>query len=156
MDKERLKIGKKRALHLLERKDYCKRELVERLQKDGYETELIEEIIAYIDRFHYLDDVRVAGSYIRVRKHQKSKRELEYKLKQRGISDEDIALAMEENYETEDETSQEQLAIKKYLQKYHLEEDGIETLSYEEKQKIATKLYRKGFASEEIRRQLQM
>ena len=156
MDNERLKIGKKRALHLLERKDYSKRELIERLQKDGYETELIEEIIAYVDSFHYLDDVRVAGSYIRVRKHQKSKRELEYKLKQRGISDEDIALAMEENYDMEDGTSQEELAIKKYLQKYHLEEDGIEMLSYEEKQKIATKLYRKGFASEEIRRQLQM
>ena len=58
---------------------------------------------------------------------------------------------MEENYEMEDGTSQEELAIKKYLQKYHLEE-----LSYEEKQKIATKLYRKGFASEEIRKQLQM
>ena len=151
MDNERLKIGKKRALHLLERKDYSKRELVERLQKDGYETELIEEIIAYVDSFHYLDDVRVAGSYIRVRKHQKSKRELEYKLKQRGISDEDIALAMEENYETEDGISQEALAIQKYLQKYQVEE-----LSYEEKQKIAMKLYRKGYASEEIRKQLQI
>ena len=138
MDKERLKIGKKRALHLLERKDYSKRELIERLQKDGYETELIEEIIAYVDSFHYLDDVRVAGSYIRVRKNQKSKRELEYKLKQRGISDEDIALAMEENYEMEDGISQEALAIQKYLQKYQVEE-----LSYEEKQKIAMKLYRK-------------
>lgn len=156
MDNERLKIGKKRALHLLERKDYSKRELIERLQKDAYETELIEEIIAYVDSFHYLDDVRVAGAYIRVRKHQKSKKELEYKLKQRGISDEDIALAMEENYEMEDGTSQEQLAIKKYFQKYHLEEDEIEMLSYEEKQKMATKLYRKGFASEEIRKQLQM
>ena len=80
MDNERLKIGKKRALHLLERKDYSKRELVERLQKDGYEIELIEEIIAYVDSFHYLDDVRVAGAYIRVRKHQKSKRELAEKI----------------------------------------------------------------------------
>ena len=151
MDKERLKIGKKRALHLLERKDYSKRELIQRLEKDSYETELIEEIIAYVDSFHYLDDVRVAGSYIRVRKHQKSKRELEYKLKQRGISEEDIALAMEENYETEDGISQEALAIQKYLQKYQVEE-----LSYEEKQKIAMKLYRKGYASEEIRKQLQI
>lgn len=151
MDNERLKIGKKRALHLLERKDYSKRELIQRLEKDGYEAELIEKIIAYVDSFHYLDDVRVAGSYIRVRKHQKSRRELEYKLKQRGISEEDIALAMEENYETEEGISQEALAIKKYLQKYQLEE-----LSYEEKQKIAVKLYRKGYASEEIRNQLNL
>ena len=151
MDNEHLKIGKKRALHLLERKDYSKRELIQRLEKDGYEAELIEKIIAYVDSFHYLDDVRVAGSYIRVRKHQKSRRELEYKLKQRGISEEDIALAMEENYETEEGISQEALAIKKYLQKYQLEE-----LSYEEKQKIAVKLYRKGYASEEIRNQLNL
>ena len=156
MDKERLKIGKKRALHLLERKDYSKKELIERLQKDGYESELIVEIIEYVDSFHYLDDIRVAGSYIRVRKHQKSKRELEYKLKQRGISDEDIAFAMEENYENEDGTSQEELAIRKYLQKYHLEEGELEALSYEEKQKIAVKLYRKGYASEEIKKQLRM
>lgn len=151
MDEERLKIGKKRALHLLERKDYSKRELIQRLEKDGYEVELIEEIIAYIDSFHYLDDVRVAGSYIRVRKHQKSRRELEYKLKQRGISEEDIALAMEENYNIEEGISQEALAIQKYLQKYQMGE-----LSYEEKQKIAMKLYRKGYASEEIRKQLQI
>ena len=154
MDNERLKIGKKRALHLLERKDYSKKELIERLQKDGYETELIEEIIAYVDSFHYLDDVRVAGAYIRVRKHQKSKRELEYKLKQRGISEEDIALAMEENYETEDGISEEEIAIQKYLKKYHLEESELTNLSYEEKQKIAVKLYRKGYASEKIRKQL--
>ena len=112
---------------------------------------MIEEIISYIDSFHYLDDVRVAGSYIRVRKHQKSRRELEYKLKQRGISEEDIALAMEENYNIEEGISQEALAIQKYLQKYQMGE-----LSYEEKQKIAMKLYRKGYASEEIRKQLQI
>lgn len=151
MDEEQLKQGKKRALYLLSNKDYSKRELIEKLEKDGYQKEWIEEILTYLDGFHYLDDVRVAGSYIRVRKSQKSRRELEYKLRQRGISEEDIALAMEENYETDEENSQEKLAIKKYLQRYQLEE-----LKFEEKQKIAGKLYRKGFSKEEIRKQLQM
>lgn len=151
MDEEQFKQGKKRALYLLGRKEYSRKELIERLEKDEYEKEVIEEILIYMDSFHYLDDVRVAGSYIRIRKSQKSKRELEYKLKQRGISEEDIALAMEENYETQEGNSQEELAIQKYLQKYCLEE-----LKFEEKQKIAGKLYRKGFSKEEIRKQLQM
>ncbi len=151
MDEEQLKQGKKRALYLLGRKEYSRKELIERLEKDGYEKEVIEEILIYMDSFHYLDDVRVAGSYIRIRKSQKSKRELEYRLKQRGISEEDIVLAMEENYETQEGYSQEELAIQKYLQKYCLQE-----LKFEEKQKIAGKLYRKGFSKEEIRKQLQM
>ena len=61
-------------------------------------------------------------------------------------------LAMEENYAEEDGCSAEVVAIQKYLQKYSL----LEEISYEEKQKIATKLYRKGFSIEEIRTQLQM
>ena len=85
----------KRALDLLQRRDYAKKELIERLEKDGYEKDMIDEIIVYIEGFHYLDDVRVAGSYIRSKKGQKSKREIEYRLKQRGISSEAIAIAME-------------------------------------------------------------
>ncbi len=152
MNVERLKQGKKRALHLLEKRDYSRQELFARLEKEGYEQEEIEEILCYLDSFHYLDDVRVASTFIRIRKHQKSKRELEYKLRQRGISQEDIVLAMEENYAEEDGCSAEVVAIQKYLQKYSL----LEEISYEEKQKIATKLYRKGFSIEEIRTQLQM
>lgn len=150
--KERLLKGKKRALRLLERKDYSRQELINRLQKDGYETELIEQIIQYVDSFHYLDDVRVAGSFIRGRKEYKSRRELEYLLKQKGISEEDIELALEENYRNEDGISQEEAAIRKQLQKYHVDENGLAELSFEEKQKIAAKLYRKGFASDKIKK----
>lgn len=150
--KECLLKGKKRALRLLERKDYSRQELINRLQKDGYETELIEQIIQYVDSFHYLDDVRVAGSFIRGRKEYKSRRELEYLLKQKGISEEDIELALEENYRNEDGISQEEAAIRKQLQKYHVDENGLAELSFEEKQKIAAKLYRKGFASDKIKK----
>lgn len=148
--------GKKRALRLLERKDYTKKELAERLQKDGYEQDIIEEIFAYLDVFHYLDDGRVAGSYIRCRKEYKSKRELAYLLKQKGVSDEEIELAIEENYKNEDGGSQEEVAIMRQLKKYHVDEDSLEDMSYEQKQKIAARLYRKGFEADKIKRLLQM
>ena len=155
-EKELLIKGKKRALRLLERKDYSRKELSDKLKKDGYAEELVKKIIEYIDNYHYLDDIRVAGSYIRSRMGYKSKRELEYMLKQKGISEEEIDSAMEENYKNDDNIPQEEVAIRKYLQKFHVDEDSFYDLSFEEKQKIAAKLYRKGFASEKIRKILQM
>jgi len=147
---ELLLKGKKRALRLLERKDYSRKELENRLLKDGYEPELAEEIIAYVDSYHYLDDARVAENYIRGRKSYKSKRELQYLLKQKGIDEEDIFNAMEENYTDEEE------AILRFLRKFHADEECIDEMTYEEKQKVAAKLYRKGFEQDKIRKMLQM
>lgn len=155
-EKELLLKGKKRALRLLERKDYSRKELTDRLFKDGYSEELVGQIIDYVDSFHYLDDTRVAGSYIRSRKEFKSKRELQYMLKQKGISDEEIDLAIEENYKNEDGISQEEIAIRRHLAKYHVTEEALQKMTYEEKQKIAAKLYRKGFEQDKIRKLLQM
>lgn len=155
-EKELLLKGKKRALRLLERKDYSRKELTDKLIKDGYTEELIEQIIAYIDSYHYLDDTRVAGSFIRGKKEYKSKRELEFMLKQKGIAEEEITIAMEEYYKNEDGIAQEEVTIARYLQKFHVDKDGLENMTYEEKQKIAAKLYRKGFDSEKIRKMLQM
>ena len=155
-EKELLLKGKKRALRLLERKDYSRKELTEKLLKDGYEETTVEQIIAYVDSFRYLDDSRVAGSFIRGKKDYKSKRELEYLLKQKGISEEEIDAAMEENYKNEDGVAQEEVAIARYLRKYHADSEQLEEMSYEEKQKVAAKLYRKGFDSDKIRKLLQM
>ena len=154
--KELLLKGKKRALRLLERKDYSRKELTGKLLKDGYEEDIVNQIIEYVDSFHYLDDSRVAGSFIRGRKDIKSKRELEFLLKQKGISEEEICVAMEENYKNEDGIAQEEVAIERHLRKFHVTEEELEKMSYEEKQKIAAKLYRKGFDSDKIRKMLQM
>ena len=154
-EKELLLKGKKRALRLLERKDYSRKELIDKLVKDGYEQTMIEQIISYVDSYHYLDDSRVAGSFIRGKKEYKSKREIEMLLKQKGISDEEILMAMEEHYTNEDGMNQEELAITRILRKYRVE-DSLPEMTYEEKQKIAAKLYRKGFASDTIRKLLQM
>ncbi len=155
-EKELLIKGKKRALRLLERKDYSRKELWNRLKKDGYDENLTEQIISYVDSYHYLDDVRVAGNYVRSKKEYKSKRELEFLLKQKGINEDDILLALEENYINEDGVAQEELAIARYMRKYQVTESMLEEMTYEEKQKVAVKLYRKGFDSEKIRKMLQM
>jgi len=155
-EKELLIKGKKRALRLLERKDYSRKELIDKLKKDGYTDDLVEKIIEYIDSYHYLDDVRVAESYIRSRMGYKSKRELEYMLKQKGISEEEIDLAMMQNYKNEENVPQEEVAIRRQLQKYHVTDESLQELSYEEKQKIAARLFRKGFEAEKIKKVLRV
>ncbi len=155
-EKELLQKGKKRALRLLERKDYTQKELVNKLKKDGYSEELVEKIIEYIDGYHYLDDTRVAENFIRGRMEYKSKRELEYMLKQKGISEAEIDIVMTENYKNEEGIPQEEVAIRRQLQKYHITNDSLEELSYEEKQKVAAKLFRKGFAAETIKKVLRV
>lgn len=154
--KELLLKGKKRALRLLEQKDYSRKELADKLKKDGYTDEFVGKIIEYIDSYHYLDDTRVAGSYIRGRMGNKSKKELEYMLKLKGISEEEIEQAMDENYKNEEGIPQEELAIQKFLKKYHIDEETLSELTYEEKQKLAAKLYRKGFETDKIKKLLQM
>jgi len=155
-EKELLLKGKKRALRLLERKDYSRKELIDKLKKEGYTENLVDKIIEYIDSYHYLDDSRVAGNYIRSRMGYKSKRELEYKLKQKGISEEEIDAAMGENYKNEENIPQEEVAIRKFLQKYQINDESVIDVSLEEKQKLAAKLYRKGFDLDKIRKILQM
>lgn len=170
---ERLLQGKKRAMHLLEHRDYSRKGLTEKLVRDGYEEDLISEIIAYLDSYHYLDDVRYAESLIRSRKTTKSRRELMYYLKTKGISEEAIEMAMESNYhmkeeivcqpygeaelsDAEPELSPETTAIRRQLQKYCATEEELLTMDYAAKQKIAAKLYRKGYSEENIRRELHL
>lgn len=153
---ELLKRGKKRALHILERRDYSRKELRDKLTEGEYPEEIQKEIFDYLDRFHYLDDKRVAGAFIRSKKENKSRRELEFLLHRKGISDEDIAISMEENYKTESGESQEEQSVRQQLLKFKVREEDLETISYEEKQKIAAKLYRKGFSGESIRSLLHM
>lgn len=148
--------GKRYAMHLLEKRDYARAGLEEKLRKEGYEGEIAEEILAYLDGYHYLDDVRYAGNLIRSRKNGKSKREICAMLRQRGISETDAQTALQLYYRTEaDETGEgeppEWEAIRSQLRKYHVTEEAVEELEFEEKQRLAAKLYRKGFASENIK-----
>lgn len=159
LKQEMIMVGKRYAMHLLVKKDYARGELAAKLEKEGYEGEIEEAIFSYLDSFHYLDDVRYAGMLIRGRKEQKSQREIRHLLKKKGISEEDIELAMENCYymeEAEEGALPEEAAIKRQMVKYHVTEETLEKMDYLEKQKLAAKLYRKGFAQDNIRKMLRL
>lgn len=138
-----VKRARKRTLFLLEKMDRTESQLRMKLRQGFYDEELIEDAIAYAKRFHYLDDARFAANYVRYRKAQKSRRQLQMELMGKGISRDLIEQALEAEYQEE---SEEELILK-WVEKKHY---SGKTADLKEKQKMYQFLMRKGFRSEDI------
>ena len=139
--------AKQKALAVLKRADQSESELRRKLKQSEYPEEIIEKTIAYVYSYHYLDDKRYAESYLRYKSSSKSRRQMINELRQKGVTKEDIESALEE--QPGDDIEAIQRAIRKKTK-------DVDSLTYEQKQKIAAYLYRKGFQEEDIRRELQM
>ena len=143
------KRAKLRAMHLLNLSDKTEGELRNRLKKDLYPEDVIEEAITYVKKFGYIDDERYALHFIEVRKESKSRREILMLLRQKTLSAEKIEWAMEQSY---GETGGDQEAILKILQKKRFFENIEDPVKV---QKIYGYLARKGFRYEDIRQVVQ-
>ncbi|MEG1991909.1 MAG: regulatory protein RecX [Acetivibrio sp.] len=139
------KRGKQKAMNLLERMDYTEGELRSKLKQGGFPIEIIERVIAYIHSYHYLNDQRYVENYILYKKNSKSIRQMKMELKQKGVDSELI----EENFQ--EQKVSDAMAIQKAISK---KTKDVESLTYPEKQKIASYLFRKGFQEGDIRQQL--
>lgn len=138
-----IKRARKRAMFLLEKMDRTESQLRNKLRQGFYEEDLIDDAIAYVKKYHYIDDNRYAQTYVRYQKERKSKRQIKMDLMQKGVDREIIEQAIEAEYEPESE----QELILKWIEKrkYKIGESDIK-----EKQKMYQFLMRKGFRSEDI------
>lgn len=141
-----LKRAKLRCMNLLKSRDYTMYQLVTKLQQGGYPDTVIENAVAYVASFGYIDDFRYAKTYIMSAGHTKSKRQIERDLLQKGIPKEQISEAYVQCTAEEDVT-QDQKLIEKLLEKKHFDR---QTATYADRQKMAAFLYRKGFAMDDI------
>lgn len=140
MEEEFLR-GRKKAMSLLNHSDRTKWELQDRMERAGFSQEVIADAIAYVEGFRYIDDLRYAKRFAEIYRETRSIRRIRQDLKKRHVPEEYIEMALEEIHY--DDSS----ALARELGKLWV--DGGE-LSYGEKQKIAAKLYRKGFRTEDI------
>lgn len=138
-----IKRARKRAMFLLEKMDRTESQLRNKLRQGFYGEDLIDDAIAYVKKYHYIDDNRYAQTYVRYQKERKSKRQIKMDLMQKGVDREIIEQAIEAEYEPESE----QELILKWIEKrkYKIGENDIK-----EKQKMYQFLMRKGFRSEDI------
>ncbi|MCR5823333.1 MAG: RecX family transcriptional regulator [Lachnospiraceae bacterium] len=159
LTKEMISYGKKRAMNLLLKKDYSRRALEKKLEEDGYNPGIIENIFSFLDSFHYLDDDRLAENLIRSYRSSKSRAEIRFLLKKRELTDEVIERAIENVYSGENEEEEENTELKavvNLLKKINMTPEKIAGLDFKEKQKLAAKFYRKGFKAENISKALKM
>lgn len=139
--------AKKKAMSLLKYMDRTERQLRDKLAAKGFSEEAVEGAVDYVKSFHYLDDYRYAVHFVELHYEQRSRQRMRQDLYQRHVPEEYIDLALESICENDDVALQE--ALRKITK-------GETEYSYEEKQKIAGKLYRKGFRLGDIKRVLDM
>jgi regulatory protein len=139
--------AKKKAMSLLKYMDRTEWQLRDKLAAKGFSEEAVEGAIDYVKSFHYLDDYRYAVHFVEIHQEQRSRQRMRQDLYQRHVPEEYIDLALESICENDD------LALQAALRKIT---KGETEFSYEEKQKIAGKLYRKGFRLGDIKRVLDM
>lgn len=136
--------AKRRAMHLLEKMDRSEKQLRLKLKDDGYPPEAVETAIDYVKSYHYVDDERLARSYIRFYQTSRSRMRLMQDLMKKGIDKEVIQRCMEE----ENETSQIEM-IHRLMEKKHYDNSNA---TREEKAKMYRFLMQRGFPSSEITR----
>lgn len=106
------KRAKKRALHLLEQMDRTERQLRDKLLASEYPDCCIDEAIAYVKKFHYLDDARYADNFVRFSQEKMSRLQMKQKLMQKGIAIGVIEAAIDKEYAA-DEMEQIMVLLRK-------------------------------------------
>ena len=139
-----LKRAKLRAIHLLADMDRTESQLRTKLRQGLYQDDIIEQAIAYVKSFGYVEDEDYARRLVLSRQSRKSRKEIYASLCQKGVAKETIDKVMEECYEMEEERG----AIQKLLEKKRF---CAERATEAEKAKICGYLLRKGFRNEDIR-----
>ena len=141
------KRAKLRSMNLLKGREYTEYQIRDKLKQGLYPEDIVEDALAYVRSFGYLDDLRYAEHFIESRKDQKSKKEIYALLCSKGVPPEQIREAFESCYPEEGE----QDAIRRILEKKRVDPEHA---SGEELRKLCGYLSRKGFRYEEISRAL--
>lgn len=132
------------ALTLLEYRDRTEQEMRRKLTEREYSPREVEETIAFLAEYHYLDDEGYARRYVRTHSGRKSIRRLRAELEQKGISRDYIDSALEETAVDEDFQIACWIRKKGYVPGEYLEQGQY--------RKLAASLGRRGYSFDAIRR----
>jgi len=141
--KDQTEKAKKNALRFVSYRPRSVYEVQTHLQRKAFDEETIEQVLAYLNGLELLDDVAFAQYWIEQREtfRPRSRYALGQELRQKGISREIVAAALEEV----DETAAARRAAEKQANRWAgLPEDVF-------KEKMAGFLQRRGFSYDIIR-----
>lgn len=133
--------AKERVLYLLQSRDRTEQEIRQKLKEGYYPAEAIEYAVSFLKEYGLVDDAHYGRSYIRTFERKKSRRQLEFELRGKGLDKETASLLLEESRMPEEEK------IRQYLKKKGYEKGAA---TPRQKGKLAAALARRGFSYEEI------
>lgn len=140
------KRAKLRSMNLLQSRDYTRRQLEDKLKQGEYPPECVEEAIAYVESYGYIDDYRYAKDFIEYHLQTKSRKRIETDLTRKGIGKDIIEKAFDELEDLGVE--QDELSLARTL--LNKKKYCANTATKQEQQKMYGFLYRKGFQSDTI------
>lgn len=141
------KRAKLRSMNLLKARAYTEKQLRDKLVQGEYSKDVIDEAIAYVKSYGYIDDRKYAEDFVSCHKGDRSRKKLELDLYKKGI-DRKITQEILDQMAEEGEGMDEFAAAKKILEKKNFDPDRA---GNKEKQKMSAFLYRKGFHMDIIR-----
>ena len=144
-----LKRAKLRAMHLLNDMDRTESQLRTKLLNGDYPADIVDEAIAYVKSFGYINDESYIRRFIESRKNSKSKKEIYALLMKKGVDMERVREILSEYYSAEDSLN----AIRDLLRKKRYDPKSA---TDQEMRKIYGYLARKGFDYEDIRQVIQI
>lgn len=140
-----VKSAFEKAIDYISSRIHTKKELFDKLFKKGFEKKVIDSAIFKLEEYNYVNDELFAKTFVQ-ENYKYSKKMLENKLKQKGVSSEIISNVLELNTdEKEEELCEKQL-------KKLLKSKNKNDFSKEELQKIYMSLFRKGFEFDLIKK----
>lgn len=140
--------AKLRAMNLLKNREYTVKRLHDKLKDGGYPEKIIEEALAYVESFHYTDDLRYAVNFISRYENSRSRRRIEQDLLNRGIERNTLERAWAE-WEEQGGSQDEWGMMQNVLEKRHFCPESAEQ---KERQKMYGFLTRRGFSPELVRK----
>ena len=112
LTREEQQAARRKALLLLEHMDRTEKGLSDRLRQAGFCTEAVEDAVAYVSSFGYVDDGRYAENYIAYRIQSKSRRKILQELLQKGVDKETAQTAWEQVSEYTQPDEQRRLSLR--------------------------------------------
>ena len=91
LDLEERNRARKKAMRLLEHMDRTEKGLTDKLRQAEFSPEAVEDAIAYVKSYGYINDARYARTYISFRMESRSRQKILSELQLKGV-DRQIAL----------------------------------------------------------------
>lgn len=135
-----------RAVYLLKDKDYTEGQLVKKLLDSGYPEDTVNEVVARMKDYGYVNDYNYAEHFVENKACVMSKKGLEYKLAERLVPRDIIKKVLSDYFEASGEDVQRQA----FFELYRKKNVNYENLEAGDKQKLINSFLRKGFLYDDI------